>query len=305
MDVSIIIVNYNTKELTKNCLQSIYQQTKDVEFEVIVSDNGSADGSVGMIKDLFPSVVLVENNANLGFGAANNRGLEVAKGKYVLYLNSDTVLLNNAVKIFFDYFEAFGEKESLGVLGGSLYSPEMLYIGCGGKFMGINHELKVAFIDFLRIQKNSFFPKKNAFKSSNKANEFSPYRGVIDYVYGCDMFLKNDQMAKFDERFFMYREEEDLQLQIFRANKKAYILDEPKIIHYDGASSRINKNLSVMDYYRSFSKLNTMVSSVLFAKKNYNAPIRVFVLKMLVFFSMLNFRLYPASKKYLKKIWSF
>lgn len=305
MDVSIIIVNYNTRELTKNCLQSIYQQTKDVEFEVIVSDNGSADGSVSMIKELFPSVVLIENNANLGFGAANNRGLEVAKGKYIFYLNSDTVLLNNAVKIFFEYFEAFGEKESLGVLGGALYSPEKVYIGCGGKFMGINHELKVAFIDFLRIQKNSLFPKKETLKPCDVKSDSAPYRGEIDYVYGCDMFLKNDSMAKFDERFFMYREEEDLQLQIFRAGKKAYILDEPKIIHYDGASSKQNKKLSVMDYYKSFSKLNTMVSSVLFAKKNYKAPVKVFVLKLLVFFSMLNFRVYPAAKKYLKRIWSF
>ena len=305
MDVSIIIVNYNTKELTKNCLQSIYQQTKDIEFEVIVSDNGSVDGSVSMIRELFPNVVLLENNANLGFGAANNRGLEIANGKYIFYLNSDTVLLNNAVKIFYDHFEKFGDKENLGVLGGALYSPEKIYIGCGGRFMGVNHELKVAFVDFLRIQKNSLFPKNKSFGSCDKRSDSTPYKGEIDYVYGCDMFLKNDKMAKFDERFFMYREEEDLQLQMFRLGKKAYILDEPKIIHYDGASSSSRKNISVMDYYKSFSKLNTMVSSVLFSKKNYKAPLRVFVLKLLVFFSMLNFRVYPASKKYLKKIWSF
>lgn len=100
MDVSIIIVNYNTKELTRNCLRSIFDQTKDVDFEVIVSDNGSTDGSIEMIRAEFPQVILIENNANLGFGAANNRGLKIARGKYVFYLNSDTVLLNNAVKLF-------------------------------------------------------------------------------------------------------------------------------------------------------------------------------------------------------------
>ena len=97
MDVSIIIVNYNTCELTRNCLKSVFEQTKNIDFEVIVSDNGSKDGSVEMIKKEFPYVILIENNANLGFGAANNRGLKIAKGKYIFYLNCDTILLNNAV----------------------------------------------------------------------------------------------------------------------------------------------------------------------------------------------------------------
>ncbi|MGN0729950.1 glycosyltransferase [Treponema sp.] len=101
LDVSIIIVNYNTLELTKNCLKSIFEQTNGILFEVIVSDNGSTDGSIEMIKSEFPQVILIENNANLGFGAANNRGLKIEKGKYIFYLNSDTVLLNKAVKIFF------------------------------------------------------------------------------------------------------------------------------------------------------------------------------------------------------------
>ncbi|MFC2281975.1 MAG: glycosyltransferase family 2 protein, partial [Treponema socranskii subsp. buccale] len=90
MNVSVIIVNYNTRELTKNCLLSIYEKTQGINFEVIVSDNGSKDGSQDMIRTEFPQVSLIENNANLGFGTANNRALAAAKGKYVFYLNSDT-----------------------------------------------------------------------------------------------------------------------------------------------------------------------------------------------------------------------
>ena len=97
MDVSIIIVNYNTRDLLKDCLISIYKHTTEIDFEVIVSDNGSVDGSIEMLKQEFSQVVLIENNANLGFGTANNRGLAVARGKYIFYLNSDTILLNNAV----------------------------------------------------------------------------------------------------------------------------------------------------------------------------------------------------------------
>lgn len=113
MDVSVIIVNYNTLDLTRNCLKSIYEQTKDINFEVIVSDNGSVDGSIEMIRQDFPQVVLIENNANLGFGAANNRGLKIARGKYILYLNSDTLLQNNVVKIFYDYWETYENKSEL------------------------------------------------------------------------------------------------------------------------------------------------------------------------------------------------
>lgn len=111
MNVSVIIVNYNTKELTKNCLASIFEKTKNIDFEVIVSDNGSTDGSIEMIKSDFPQVVLIENNVNLGFGKANNIAAKIAKGKYLLFLNSDTILLNNAVKEFFD--RAVDEKNKI------------------------------------------------------------------------------------------------------------------------------------------------------------------------------------------------
>ena len=105
MDFSIIIVNYNTSKFFKNCLLSIYEHTKNIEFEVIVSDNGSTDGSIEMLKSTFPNVILLENNQNLGFGTANNKALKKANGKYILYLNSDTIILNNAIKLFYDYWE--------------------------------------------------------------------------------------------------------------------------------------------------------------------------------------------------------
>ena len=146
LDVSIIIVSYNTRELTINCLKSIYKNTKDISFEVIVSDNGSTDGSVEMIKTEFPQVVLIENNANLGFGAANNRGLAVAKGKYVFYLNSDTVILNNCLKIFYDYWENSPEKDKIGALGTNLLDANRNIAPSSSGFISYMRACRLAFI---------------------------------------------------------------------------------------------------------------------------------------------------------------
>lgn len=101
MDVSIIIVNYNTRQLTSNCIESIFKYTNGVSFEVILVDNASTDGSI----DFFTNderIIFISSKENLGFGRANNLGYKVAKGRYIFLLNSDTLLLNNAIKIFCD-----------------------------------------------------------------------------------------------------------------------------------------------------------------------------------------------------------
>lgn len=105
MDVSVIIVNYNTKDLILNCIQSIYEKTKDLTFEIIVSDNDSKDDSIKQISSQFPEVKIIENKKNLGFGMANNEGFKIAQGKYVFCLNPDTILINNAIKFLYDFME--------------------------------------------------------------------------------------------------------------------------------------------------------------------------------------------------------
>ena len=102
MDVSVIIVNYNTLGLTSDCIESIIAQTSTVEYEIILVDNASTDGS----KEVFAQdkrIKYIYSDRNLGFGRANNLGIREAKGRYLFFLNSDTILLNNAVKLFFDY----------------------------------------------------------------------------------------------------------------------------------------------------------------------------------------------------------
>ena len=122
MDVSIIIVNYNTRDLTLQCLRSVYEKTKNLEFEMIVVDNASSDDSVESIKKQFPQVRVVESSENLGFGRANNLGLGIATGRNILFLNSDTELVNNAILILSEYLDAYTD---VAVCGGNLYSKEM------------------------------------------------------------------------------------------------------------------------------------------------------------------------------------
>jgi len=101
LKISIIIVSYNTKDILKDSIASIINQTVNISYEIIVFDNGSSDGSQAMVRHDFPGVVLIENRENIGFGAANNRAHSIVRGEYVFFLNSDTVLLNNAVKNLF------------------------------------------------------------------------------------------------------------------------------------------------------------------------------------------------------------
>ena len=116
MDVSIIIVNYNTCELTKQCIDSIFEKIDGVSFEVIVVDNDSKDDSIKVLSQ-DSRITFVASDANLGFGKANNLGVEHSLGKYIFFLNSDTLLVNNAVKLFFDFMEQHQINKSVGAIG--------------------------------------------------------------------------------------------------------------------------------------------------------------------------------------------
>ena len=114
MELSIIVVNFNTKNILKDCLESIYRNTNGLEFEVIVVDNDSHDGSVEMIKGYFSQVKLMVNFENLGFAKANNQGMANARGDFVLLLNSDTLIKNNAIKTLVDYLKGHNEISIVG-----------------------------------------------------------------------------------------------------------------------------------------------------------------------------------------------
>ncbi len=302
MDVSIIIVNYNTKQLLSDCLKSIYERTKNIEFEVIVSDNGSADGSIEMLKADFPQVILIENNANLGFGAANNRGLAVAKGKYIFYLNSDTILLNNAVKMFFDFWESSSEKESIGALGCALQNSHGDTIHSGGNFPSYRRDFSNIIHDIYGFMKiavlNKFFHKAIPEYKPQVSFEITD---SIDYITGADLFLLNNEYAFFDEDFFMYNEETYLQYKLMQNGKNRLLISAPKIIHLEGMSSeKITTNIIQREL--SFSNVQNRLSRILYYSKTNKSFFTVLLLKILNAILWINPILFTHAKKHIKYI---
>ena len=301
VDVSIIIVNFNTKDLLHNCLSSLFEQTKDIEFEVFVSDNGSTDGSLDMVKKDFPSVLIIDNQANLGFGAANNRALDKAKGKYVFYLNSDTVVLNNAAKIFFDYWENSENKDCIGALGSNLLNEEKQIIHSYGTLQeNVWHDVRHNANDLLRSIKNSIPILKKTHLGKAPDDVKPKYVGEVGFVTGADLFVRNDSFARFDERYFLYWEDSDIQKTMALAGKKRLIIDGPEIQHLKGKS---DKSRSVMQFYRGVSKINTQLSTCLYHRKfNGKKKFAIFTLKTVIFIMWLNPLLFGKTRYYISKL---
>lgn len=222
MDVSVIIVNYNTLDVTKKCIESLFKQTKDISFEVIVIDNASTDGSYDYFKN-DNRILYKYLPDNVGFGRANNIGYKLSRGKYIFLLNSDTIILNNALRIFCDKMNE--QLSDIAVLGSLL--------------MDLNGNYSHSFGDYLSF--SSLFPKNTV-----RRNISVPEEGlIVPVVIGADMFIKREVielLGFFDPIFFMYHEENDLQRRFGEKGFKSKIINGPKIIHLEGASckNRIN-----------------------------------------------------------------
>lgn len=258
MIVSIIIVNYNTREITSNCLQSICEYTKEIEFEIIVVDNASSDGSTQYLKSKFPQVKFIESNENIGFGKANNLGAQYAKGEFLFLLNSDTLLIENSILKLFSFFIENENKLNIGVLGTILVDEKLQNNGYGNSFPTCSDENRKNWskIPFFR----AFFRNPNL-----KTYDFEKEFFKIDYVIGADMFLRKslfDKMEGFYKKFFMYYEESDLQKRIQNNGFNQYIFTKTKIIHLEEGSGKIIKN------YSNKKRIITHQSKVIFLKRN-------------------------------------
>lgn len=260
--VSVIIVNYRSAELVINCVNSIYEKTKDISFEIIVVDNASGDASVVKLREaLKERAKIVESDQNLGFGKANNLGNKYAHGEYIFLLNPDTILVNNAIKILYDELVRYPD---YGVVGGNLFMPDMSPAPSYCMwFDDIESEKKRASWKKLigdkvleKLGLNKEIPFKNEFNRSGK-----PLK--VAYIFGADMMMKKsvfDKVKGFDPDFFMYAEEEELTWRITKKGYQIMNIPDAQIIHLEGATSKRQNEFSerqfrmrmngAMTYYR-------------------------------------------------------
>ncbi|MCQ2174935.1 MAG: glycosyltransferase [Bacteroidales bacterium] len=272
------------------------EKTEGISYEIILVDNASSDGS----KEFFSNdsrVTYIYNDENLGFGRANNIGIEIATGKYLLLLNSDTLLLNNAVKLFFNYFEKYGDAQSIGALGCVLKDPRGNPVHSGGLFPTYkalcSYQLNQLRVDYIRSIRRVLGFKRPIRKPKplKTVNEYEMSYSDNYSVIGADLFLKNDRFAHFDERYFMYLEETDLQLKLHLSGKRCYLIDGPEIIHFEGGG-KVKEHILHNVWYD--------FSSIIYAKKNLKK--HPFVLKLLVFARFANPIVINRSRRFLPKI---
>lgn len=244
MDVSIIIVNYNTPLLLFDCINSIVEHTKTINYEIIVVDNASADNSCEYIAANFPNVKLIRNIQNKGFGNANNDGASISKGDYLFFLNSDTVLISPAIEIFYYYMIC---NPKVGLCCGNLFKPDLQP----------NYSYNQSFPSLKEI----FFYRLGFIKNSDIFNKTETIKPVLN-VIGADMFVSRKlffDIGRFDKDFFMYVEDTELSYRFFKAGYISVNIPDAKIIHLQGASSasRFKVQMEIDGFILFFRKHST------------------------------------------------
>lgn len=222
-DLSIIILNWNTKDLVLNCVESIIKTKPKVSYEIIVVDNGSTDGSVSALRKT-ERIKLIENKGNLGFSKANNRGIKKAKGKYILLLNSDTKVTEGAIDALYEF--ALSTPDA-GVVGGELLNKD------GTRQKSVFH-----FPTTIRAILEFWFGEKGTFALYEPKGE-KPQK--VDSVVGAAFLITPKARQKaglLNEKYFMYYEDLDYCRKIQKLGLKTYFVPGAKIIHYHGASGR-------------------------------------------------------------------
>ena len=231
LDVSVIVVNWNTQEVTCNCLRSIYEQPSRLACEVVVIDNASSDRSVEAIRQEFPQVRLIENKENRGFAAANNQGMALARGRYVLLLNSDTIVLDSALDKVIDFAD---EHADAAVVGCRVLNPDKTLQRTCFMFPSLLNMFLAASYLYRLFPRNKFFGRERmTWWDRDDVRE-------VDVVTGCFMLVRKgaiDQVGYMDDRFFMYGEETDWCYRFKRAGWKVLFAPVAEIIHLGGQSS--------------------------------------------------------------------
>lgn len=239
IDLSIIIVNWNVRELLRRCLTSILEArtsgtepgTWNLELETIVVDNASSDGSLEMLRAEFPQVQVIANEGNLGFTRGNNQGLALSRGRYVLFLNPDTEIVGDSLAMMVRTMEA---RPTVGVLGPQLRYPDGTVQSSRRRFPTL---ITALFESTLLAQ---WWPENPWARHYRLADRPDDLEQEVDWLVGACLLARREaleQVGGFDEGFFMYSEELDLCRRLRAAGWRVVYLPQAQVIHHEGKSS--------------------------------------------------------------------
>jgi len=251
-EFSFIIVCFNNRALLPSCLGSIYGTLDRSRFEIIISDNGSTDGSDRLVREQWPDITLIENGRNLGFAAAVNRGIAVARGAYVVLMNSDAELIPGAIDTIGRFV---GEHPDVAIAGGRLIDPDGTPQNSAAAFPGIATEIgpKSLF--------KMLFPKRFPGRVSSGREPLD-----VDSIIGALMVVRMEAVRRvgpLDEDYFFFLEETDWCLRMKRAGMRVVIVPEARIVHHQGKTAKRYPLRAKVEYYRSL---------ITFMKKNRRQP---------------------------------
>jgi N-acetylglucosaminyl-diphospho-decaprenol L-rhamnosyltransferase len=273
-DLSIIIVNWNVKDLLRLCLDSVIESLRSgkgrqLSSQLIVVDSASSDGSVAMLREEFPQVHLIANEENVGFTRGNNQGIAVSDGRYVLLLNPDTEIVGDALGEMVAYMEAH---RTVGALGPQLLDPDGLVQSSRRRFP----TLWTAYLESTLLQQ--WFPESGTLRRYYVLDGADDETQAVDWVVGACLLVRCDTLEEvglLDERFFMYSEELDWCYRAKKLGWEVMYLPTTQVIHYGGQSSEQVLPVRHIQFQRS---------KVLFFRKHHGhwkgETLRVFLVVM-------------------------
>ncbi|RYG42838.1 MAG: glycosyltransferase family 2 protein, partial [Chitinophagaceae bacterium] len=255
MDLSVIIVNYNVKYFLEQCLYSVRKALIPIQAEIIVVDNKSTDNSPEYLQPRFPEAIFISNETNVGFGQACNQGLKQASGKYILFLNPDTILPEDCLKKSIDFLAARPEAGALGI---------KMIDGSGNFLRESKRSFPSPLTSFYKLAGLArLFPRSSLFARYHLGHLDENKDHAVDVLAGAFMLIKKEVLNKtgaFDETFFMYGEDVDLSYRIQKSGYLNYYFSGSSIIHFKGESTKRGS----MNYVRMF--YNAMS---IFVRKHY------------------------------------
>src|SRR5688572_13126803 len=256
MKLSVIIVNYNVKHFLEQCLISACKSMEGLDAEIIVVDNNSVDGSLEMLQSKFPLIQYIANKQNTGFSKANNQGIAIAKGEYVLLLNPDTLVEEDTFSKCIQFMDTHPDAGGLGV---------QMIDGKGNFLPESKRGLPSPSVAFYKIfGLAALFPKSRIFGKYHLGFLSKDKTHEVEVLAGAFMMMRRsvlDKVGLLDETFFMYGEDIDLSYRIIKGGYKNYYFPETRIIHYKGESTKKSSVNYVIVFYKAM---------IIFAAKHFS-----------------------------------